>query len=147
MGSLALSLLTNPKVIAGIVLSVLLGAIGVQSARLHHAKADLATARAAQIDPVTHRTWQSEEQLDLINLGTCAANLDQAQATVNTQGASISALKAASDAASAKASVAVQQAQAATASLSRHEAQIAAIKPTGDACAQADAILSDGSAP
>ncbi len=147
MPAFLIPFLTNPKVWAGLGLALLLAFAGVQTVRLDHAKSDLAAARAAQIDPATKRSWQAEELADAQNLATARANFDQANASLATEQASVAALKAADAADSAKASAAVQQARAATATLSKREAELAALKPAGDACAQADTILSQGATP
>ena len=55
-------------------LAALIAFAGLQTARLGHAKHDLAAARAALVNPKTHKTWQSEAKAATANLETCRAN-------------------------------------------------------------------------
>lgn len=109
----------------------------VQTARLHHAKADLSTARAALIDPSTRKTWQSEATASQRDLQSCHASVSNLQAAISGQNASIEALKREAEAASARASAQIRAAQARSADARRDAAAIMAKRPSGDLCQSA----------
>ncbi len=77
--SIALALARNWRIC---LLAALLAFGAVQTARLHHAKADLASARAALIDPATKKTWQSEAEARGRELTACQGNFANADAAV-----------------------------------------------------------------
>ena len=89
-----LSLLTNWRVLAGLGFALALGFSLVQTARLHHAKSDLATARQALRNPVTHATWESEAKRDAVDLKTCRLNNATLSQAVTDQNAATEALRA-----------------------------------------------------
>lgn len=124
----------------GAVAAAVVGIVGfgvVQTARLHHAKADLDTARAALIDPTTKKTWQSEAVAAQRDLKTCQGNETAMQGAIDGQNASIEALKQEAAAASARATAQIRAAEAHSADAAREAAQIMAKRPGGDLCASA----------
>ena len=120
-----------------VVIVSLVLALGAQTFRLHHAKADLTTARAALVNPVTHKTWQSEALRDARDLTTCHANVTTLKAATETQNASIDALKREADAISTAATAQIRAAQADSVKARRDVAAIMAKRPGGDLCASA----------
>lgn len=118
-------------------LALLLGALAIQSARLANTKGDLRDARAALVNPLTMKTWQSEALRDARDLATCKANTDSLRAAVDRQNAAVTAAAAEGQARTAAAQKAVQQARTAT---QRAEAKAQAIlsrQPVGiDTCAR-----------
>lgn len=66
----------------GVLLALSMATAGVQGLRLKHAKADLSTARAALINPVTRKTWQSEAVRDARDLGACKSAVAEQNASV-----------------------------------------------------------------
>jgi hypothetical protein len=141
------NLLTSPKFWGALAVGLLLMALGVQSARLDHAKADLAAARAAQIDPETKAKWQDEYHAAAQDRDTAQASQRNAEHALGDEQASVAALQAASAQSSAKAAAALQQARVATAALSEREKAMAALTAPGDVCSQADEVLKQGASP
>jgi len=129
---------------AGVALAGVVGLVawgGIQTARLHHAKNDVTTARAALIDPVTKKTWQSEEQAAQRDLGTCTANSGRLDAALAAANDSIQALKDAA-VADAMANRAHQTAaQARSADARRDVAALMETKPSGDRCGSAFELM------
>lgn len=99
----------GPYIAGGVavMLALALGAAGVQSARLSHAKGDLAEARAALTDPKTHRTWQSEAEASARDLTTCQISLKDADDQMDRQSKLDAAQEALSAAALAKSTASV----------------------------------------
>lgn len=120
-----------------VVIVSLVLALGAQTFRLHHAKADLTTARAALVNPVTHKTWQSEAIAAQRDLTTCRGNTDRLSTALQTQNASIDALKREADAINTVAGAKIRAAQADTVKARRDVAAIMAKRPGSDLCASA----------
>jgi hypothetical protein len=117
-----------------VVLLLLAAFCAAQGLRLRHANADLARARAALIDPATHKPWREEYE-------TCQTNGQVLNAALDRQNAAVAALQTESDARRTTAATAERQAQA-QATAFRHDAQtIAQAKPSGTACDQADKLI------
>lgn len=123
-----------------LIASLVVG-LGVQTFRLDHAKTDLTTARAALVNPVTHKTWQSEAIAAQRDLTTCRGNEGRLQKALGDQNASIDALKREADASSARATAQIRAAQADSAKARRDVAAIMAKRPGGDVCASALSLL------
>jgi chromosome segregation ATPase len=121
---------------------LLLIVLGIQTARLSHAKHDLTAARAALKDPATHRPWQTEAEERTRDLSTCKTNIDTLKAAAAKELARLSALQA--DAAQR---LRQTQAELDTASKGRQSAEARAAKllktpPVGvDACARSEAAF------
>ena len=69
----------------------------VQTARLDHAKKDLAAARAALVNPSTGHTWQKDYQIAAPALATCNVNLANVTGALDRQNLAVDALKAEAD--------------------------------------------------
>jgi hypothetical protein len=69
----------------------------VQTMRLDHAKKDLATARAALVNPDTRHTWQADYQIAAPALATCNVNLANVTGALDRQNLAVDALKAEAD--------------------------------------------------
>lgn len=113
----------------------------VQTVRLHHAKADLDTARKALIDPATKRTWQVEAVERGINLTTCTGNLTDIRKAVDIQNHSIVALEAEGHARVTAATKALAAEHKRTEDTLKVVARINQLKPGADRCASAASIL------
>lgn len=111
-----------------LALSVALAVAAIQGGVYKH---DAVAARAAEVRAAS-------------NLATANASLANETAALDAQGRAVAALKAEGDARTAAASRAVQAAQALTATLSKREAELAAIHATADKCADTDHILTGG---
>lgn len=120
-------------------LALLIAFAGLQTARLGHAKHDLAAARAAQINPATHKSWKAEAQRDAADLKTCRANGDTLQGIIDRQTAAATELQAFSDKKLALASKAAADARAVAASAREASAALSARELLGATpCARAD---------
>jgi hypothetical protein len=126
-----------------IAIAALVAGLGVQTARLVNAKGDLVNARAALLNPITHKAWQSEALRDARDLATCHANVTTLDQALAGQNASIAALKQEADAASARATAAVKAAQGRSADAARQVSALMARKPSGDLCASALELLKE----
>lgn len=123
------------------ILAVLLG---LQSARLHHAKHDLAAARAALVDPVTHRRWSQEAQEAQRDLGTCRASVTDLRGSLDAQNRRVDALKADGDARAQAATDAAQAARSARAVAESYRRRAEGAQATGDhACPAVDQIIDE----
>lgn len=69
----------------------------VQTARIDHAKKDLATARAALVNPSTGHTWQKDYLIAAPALATCSVNLANVTGALDRQNLAVDALKAEAD--------------------------------------------------
>ncbi len=105
--------------IATIGATVLLASCGVQTLRLNNAKHDLVVAKAAQIDPASKKTWQSEEVADRASLLTCQANEITLNGAIATQNASLTAHAQADAAALARAEAILKSAQGSAAATAK----------------------------
>jgi len=135
-------LLGRPVLIAGIVGALLIGGFGVQTARLHHAKAD-------QIDPDTQRKWKDEyrEQRKALqaaqtSLTTCRANESSLRQAIDSQNSGIESTVRAANAGKAAADAAIANARAQNAKLDQVLRDLRAARPKGsDLCGSADDLI------
>ncbi len=134
-------LLTNPKVWAGLGLAAVLAALGVQTWRIGHCKADLAKAQAALIDPATRQAWQAEALADARSLADDRASLADLQAAIGRQNAAVTALQAAGAADTAKAQQVLSADQKNALAAQAQAAAIMATKPGPEGCAAARALI------
>lgn len=143
MPTILLSLLANRQVWGWLGLAGLLALAGVQTARVSHAKADLAVARAAALDPATHRAWRDEAQAAAAGLASCQANQDRLDEALTTQSAAVSRLGAQGQAATAAAQAAADQAKTALAQAAARAAALLAAQPKSHTCSgdDADALI------
>jgi hypothetical protein len=125
-----------PYFAAGLLVIVL----GVQTARLNHAKAD-------QLDPKTKATWRSEYQAANIKLAraqqgltTCASNQAVLQGAVDQQTQAAETQATAGRAALQRSQAAVDAAQKSAAKAEDTARRIAAAAAGKTACAAADAV-------
>jgi hypothetical protein len=133
----AAGLLTNPRAWAALGVVVLMVSLGVQTARLNHAKGDLKSSRAALVDPASHRRWQDLAEDRARDLQTCRANTNTLQSAIDRQNASVAALKAEGDRRTTQAAAAVRDAQRGRSDAEARASKLAALKPAGaDACAR-----------
>lgn len=117
-----------------LLVGVLVGLLGTQSARLGDAKHDLQSARDALKDPVTGKTWQSEADGRLAALGTCNAQVKALNNTAAAQSEAAAAFKATMEDRIAAAQKAAQQALGARRKADQAVADLLSRKDTGDAC-------------
>ena len=120
---------TDWRVIAGVSFAVLLLALGVEHARLTHAKADLTRTRVLLAETI---------KADKAALDQCHANNATLNAALASQEAAVQAVKAEGDRATANAAKAVSAAHAATATASAKVAAILASK--GSTCADLEGL-------
>lgn len=146
--SFILKLLTGTAgpYIAGAIAGLLLLSAGwgeVQTLRLHHAKSDLTTARAALIDPATHKPWKDEAQAAMRDLGTCRTNTLALQSGLNAQNAAVAALKSESDARLAQSRKEVSAARSVAESYRQTAGVILGRKAGADVCASASELIGE----
>jgi hypothetical protein len=139
MPTILLSLLAHRQVWGWLGLVGLLALAGAQTARLSHAKADLTVARAAALDPATHRAWRDEAQSAAAALATCQANQDRLDAALTTQSAAVRQWTAQGQAATAAARAAADQAKTALAQAAVRAAALLAAQPKSPTCSGDDA--------
>jgi peptidoglycan hydrolase CwlO-like protein len=134
-----MAVLVNPLTYAaGAVGLVFALALGVQSFRL--AGSQRAEARALQ----AVAEGQTAIERLTTNNSILTANQDRLQAALGEQNASVAALKAASDTATARAETALVGLRGASARARMLAGQVAALKPQGDACVAADSAILEG---
>ena len=141
MIAMLLSWLARPRALGLIGLAGLVAALGVQSARLAHCKADLAAARAAQVDPATRQTWRAERQADVVVLRADQANLAALTSALDAQNRAVADLRAQGAADTARADAALARAHAGASAVSEAAARILAIRPDGAPCQGADQLI------
>ncbi|QUD88063.1 hypothetical protein [Phenylobacterium montanum] len=141
MPAFLLSLLGSRQAWGALGLALLLATVGVQTARLAHAKSDLAAARAAALDPATHRAWQAEAKAAAAALGTCQAGLARLSSAVEDQNAALSAQKDQDAAATAAAQAALGRAQQAVKAAGVRAAAVLSAPASVTGCSDADALI------
>lgn len=129
-----LKVLASPRGLVGLAGVAVIAMLLVQTARLRHAKSDLAAARRNNVDIATGVTWKEEAAAQAKSASTLEAALDrQAQALQLFRASQEQATKAGA------------QAVAAAKALSEHDrgaaAAVLGMKAHGDACAAADALI------
>lgn len=124
----------------GIAFLALAGTAEVQTLRLHHAKDDLSAARSALVDPITKKTWESEEKRDGPDLKTCHESLTASLDTQDRQSASILAAKADGDRRAKALADGLVLARKGRASAEERAGRLLKVGPVGiDACARSEA--------
>ena len=141
MAGLLLNLFSPQRAWGALGAAALVGLAGVQTARLAHAKSDLAAARTAQIDPSTRRPWQAEAKAAAADLASCQAGLGRLDGALASQSAALTALKSEEAAASAAAQQALVRAQGQAKSAAGRAAAILSARPSSPACADTDALI------
>lgn len=116
-------------------------AVGVQSGRLNHAKAD-------QHDPTSHRLWRDEakdlaRQRDALQSQAAAdaVSISNLKASVSQQNQAITELARAGDEQTARANLALRSAKAQTQAAKARVSEILAAKAGADQCKSADEII------
>lgn len=122
-------------------LALVLALAGVQTARLAHAKSDLASAREAAVDPTTHRSWQVEAKAAATALATCQANLGQLDGALADQSSAVTALKDQGAAATAAAQAALARVQDQAKSAATRAAAVLSASTSAPGCSDADALI------
>jgi hypothetical protein len=113
---------------------------GVQTLRLGHAKGDLSEARQALLNPVTHKTWQSEAKRDAAALGTCHASVTTLEGSLASQNAAVASLGVESARRTKMLADGLEQARKGRASAEARAAGLLKRPPAGiDACARSEA--------
>jgi len=123
------------------VILMLAACLTAQSARLSHAKADVARARLALVDPLTRRPWREEAAAAARALGVCAASREMLVRTLEQQNRAFESFKEASAQASTRAAQAIASARRASTSERQRARQALAATPGPNACASADAVI------
>ena len=141
MAGLLLNLVGSGRAWIALGAAALVGLAGLQSARLAHAKADLAAARAAQLDPATRQSWRVEAQAAAADLGACKAALGRLDSALTDQSTALDVLKQEDAAASAAAQAALAHAQGQAKTAADRAASILSARPSASACADADALI------
>jgi hypothetical protein len=147
MPAFLLTLLGSRQAWGAIGLAALLGLAGLQTARLHHAKADLASARLALTDPATHRAWQAEAKAATADLGACQTSLGRLNGALANQSTALSALQARDAADTAAAQAALARAEVGTKAADGRAAAILSATSPAPTCADADALILRSLAP
>jgi hypothetical protein len=129
-----IALLSGPKTWAVMGACLVLALAGLQTVRLAHAKADLAGARAALVDPVTRKTWVAEAR-------AASTNLSQATAALAAQSTAIAGLRADSDRRLSAAGAALRVAEQAARGAGDRAAAALAARSGPDGCKSADALI------
>ena len=109
----------------------------VQTMRLDHAKKDLATARAALVNPDTRHTWQADYQIAAPALATCSVNLANVTGALDRQNLAVDALKAEADRRQRVGAQALSTARAGAAEARRRADAILSAPRGPDACQDA----------
>lgn len=133
----ALKSLTSRTGIAIAVGFALITFATVQTARLDHAKKDLATARAALVNPSTGHTWQKDYQIAAPALATCNVNLAATKGALDRQNLAVDALKAEADRRQRVGAAALSTARAGAAEARRRADAILSAPRGPDACQDA----------
>lgn len=113
----------------------------VQTMRLDHAKKDLATARAALVNPDTRHTWQADYQIAAPALATCSVNLANVTGALDRQNLAVDALKAEADRRQRIGAQALSTARLGAAEARRRADAILSAPRGPDACQDALAII------
>lgn len=139
-----------PKVLAGglgpyvaggvaVILALALAAAGLQSIRLEHAKAELASAHAALINPVTGKSWRTESVAAAADLSACRREVVTLRGAIDAQNAAVTTAAADSARRIVLATKAAEDARAVAESARRHSAFLMAQRPAGaTACERAE---------
>jgi hypothetical protein len=124
----------------GALLAISLATAAVQGARLKHAKADLALARASLTNPGTHKTWQSEALAGALNLESCNASVGNLKDEVARMNVAATTLQVESERKVRQATDGFAKAQKGRASAEAMASKLLTRPPGGiDACARMEA--------
>ena len=137
----ALKALTSRTGIAIAVGFALITFASVQTMRLDHAKKDLATARAALVNPSTGHTWQKDYLIAAPALATCNVNLAATKGALDRQNLAVDALKAEADRRQRVGAAALSTARLGAAEARRRADAILATPAGPDACVDALAMI------
>ena len=137
----ALKALTSRTGIAIAVGFALITFASVQTMRLDHAKKDLATARAALVNPDTRHTWQADYQIAAPALATCSVNLANVTGALDRQNLAVDALKAEADRRQRVGAQALSTARLGAAEARRRADAILSTPAGPDACQDALAMI------
>ena len=137
----ALKSLTSRTGIAIAVGFALITFASIQTARLDHAKKDLATARAALVNPSTGHTWQKDYQIAAPALATCNVSLANTTGALDRQNLAVAAWKAEADRRQRVGAQALSTARAGAAEARRRADAILSAPRGPDACVDALAII------
>lgn len=121
-------------------IGLLIAAVGIQTARLDHAKHDLGNARAALVNPATGHRWEADFLTADRALKSCNVNLATVTGALDRQNAAVDALKAEGERRAADTAAALERQRAATADALRRAGRIAAPIPPGPACDRVDEV-------
>lgn len=151
MTGLALRLLGglfSPRGLAALGLAALVIFAGVQTARLGHAKTDLAAARldlqaarTTELDPSTRQPWRETAKAAQGNLTSCRGNLVDAADALARQAAAVARLRAEAERQQQVSRAALRQAQTGRQAAEGRAAAILALRPGDDTCASALDLL------
>ena len=133
----ALKALTSRTGIAIAVGFALITFATVQTARLDHAKKDLATARAALVNPATRHTWRADYLIAAPALATCNVSLTATKGALDRQNLAVDALKAEADRRQRVGAQALSTARAGAAEARRRADAILSAPRGPDACQDA----------
>ena len=133
----ALKSLTSRTGIAIAVGFALITFASVQTMRLDHAKKDLATARAALVNPSTGHTWRADYQIAAPALATCNVNLANVTGALSRQNRAVAALKVEADRRQRVGAAALSTARAGAAEARRRADAILSAPRGPDACQDA----------
>lgn len=122
------------RLAAGVVGLALLAAIGVQSARLDHAKRDLGEARAALVDPATGIAWRELAASRGRDLAECVLARAVLTGAITRQNAAVAALKAEGERRAAESRAALSAARGEASRARREAAAILGRQPPADRC-------------
>lgn len=123
----------------GVLLALSMATAAVQGVRLKHAKADLVAARAALVNPATHKTWRNEAERAAGQLATCQGNEKTLTDTLGRQKDALTAMQQVSDRKLAQAATAAQAARAVAESARQQSGEILARQLLGaTACERAE---------
>ena len=126
---------------AAAILALALSVAGLQSMRLEHAKAELAAARAALIDPATGKSWRARSVAAVADLNVCQRDLAALRVAVDAQNAAVTTAAADSARRITLAAKAADDARAVAESARRHSAFLMAERPAGaTTCERAEAV-------
>ena len=133
----------GPYLIGGgaAVLALAIGAAAMLGARLDHARADLAKARAALVDPVSKRRWQDLAIERGRDLATCRGNVERLDAALQRQNAAVKAFEARGQAMTAALAEAARAARISQLQAQREAAGILQARPGADGCKSADRLI------
>lgn len=115
-------------------IGLLIAAVGIQTARLDHAKHDLGNARAALVNPATGHRWEADFLTADRALKSCNVNLATVTGALDRQNAAVAALKAEGERRAAESRAALSAARGEASRARREAAAILGRQPPADRC-------------